>query len=92
MRNKITTTAQLQQLHEGDTVIKYPVNGETEPHYDETQTERAQLYTISAVNKDNDMVYLITTQPPGVLSEKPGNLGRLFIHKELMLKQGLWWI
>lgn len=63
MRNKITTTAQLQQLHEGDTVIKYPVNGETEPHYDETQTERAQLYTISAVNKDNDMVYLITTQP-----------------------------
>lgn len=94
MRTKITTAEQLKQLRAGDTIVKYPLNGEVELHYDETETQqpRSNIYNIAEINDTNDMVYLVMPEPGGTILSLPGRTSRLFIHKPLLLAQGIWWV
>ena len=92
MKTKITTAEQLKQLRPGDTIVKYPLNGEVELHYDETQQPRSDTYDIAEINDSNDMVYLVMREPGGTILSLPGRTSRLFIHKPLLLAQGIWWV
>lgn len=91
MRTKITTDEQLRRLRPGDTIIRYPVNGDTAPAFDEGPETLTDIYQVSVIDPGNDMVHLIAPAP-GTLANLTNRVRKLFIYRPLLLSQGVWWL
>ena len=76
-----------------DTILyKYPSDGFPENYFEETDKERTESYRICSINGVGKIIELIITQNHWVAFASPGDICRLFISFDNIVKAGTWWM
>jgi hypothetical protein len=92
MKVKITTAQQLANLKAGDEITKYPVHGDAESYFDDSQKRRIDTYRVNTIDITNDMLGLVMCGSSVYINSAPGNVGRLFIKRGQLITQSIWWV
>lgn len=73
-------------------LYKYPLNGLSEKSFRVTDKERIESYKVSSINRTGKIIGLVITQNHWTAFASPGDICRLFISFDDIVKTGTWWI
>lgn len=91
MYQKLKTQDQLEMLKEGDLLYKFPSTGVPETNFAEQRHADIDTYTIRAINRNEGIVKLVTTDGSTQMFTWPGDVERLNIRRSLLITEGIWW-
>lgn len=92
VRNKIINIDQVLALRIGDVIKRFPSRGDPRDVYDNDCVSLIDTYIIKSIQPHSNMIELVEAEGLLQLFGLPGTIGRLFIHKENLVKEKVWWL
>lgn len=91
MQTKISTQEQVSRLKVGNIIKRFPSCGQPEELFDSQKVGLIDIFVIKSIHPYNNMIGLVMTGASICLFASPVDIGRLFIHKDNLVKQNIWW-
>lgn len=92
MHQKLKNQDQLEMLKEGDLLYKFPSTGAPEANFITQRQGDIDTYMIRAINRNEDIVKLVTADGSTQMFTWPEDVERLNISRSLLITEGVWWI
>lgn len=90
MQIKLTTFQQLDQLAEGDLIIRFPVQGAPEDVFDNLADK--EIYQISRIDRNKHTLNLILSDEALEVFTWPRDIERLKMDLSKIISEKTWWI
>lgn len=91
MSKQKLTSEQLLLLREGNTITRFPCDGNPESEFNEDRTDQIHSFQIRSINPANDMMELIINHSTFMYAS-PGDINHLFIKSQDLVNQKIWWM
>jgi len=94
MNTKLTTSAQIEVLHTGDILKRFPSDTDSTPVeiFDTARKMEIDTFEIRSINPENKMIGLVAAGASRGAFCEPGDVARLFIKSYNLVAEQRWWV